>query len=103
MQSERMRQESLVCKKMDTILAAKVEADKKYESQRVELQKLRTQVISAETVDMSRKAQLNQQQQKMKREVDQAQETYAEKINQLKQENEQIKKRFQETTTQKGQ
>ena len=42
MQSERMRQESLVCKKMDTILAAKVEADKKYESQRVELQKLRT-------------------------------------------------------------
>jgi len=32
MQSERMRQESVVCKKMDNILAAKVEADKKYEA-----------------------------------------------------------------------
>ena len=38
---ERMRQESVVCRKMDEVLAAKQEADRKYETQRMEYDQMR--------------------------------------------------------------
>ena len=38
---ERMRAESIVSKKMDTVLAAKQEADRKYENQLKELEELK--------------------------------------------------------------
>ena len=44
MTKERARQESIVCKKMDSILAAKQEADRKFEVQQKELQQLRSQM-----------------------------------------------------------
>lgn len=42
-----MRAESIVCKKMDTVIAAKQEADRKYEQQRKEMERLRSQMTEA--------------------------------------------------------
>ena len=56
--SERSREETIVCRKMDKILVAKQEADKAYEKQRKELESLKTKLNSAQSIDESRKMHL---------------------------------------------
>ena len=46
---------------MDRIIAAKQEADLKYEQQRKELESLKTKLNSAQSIDESRKVHLAQQ------------------------------------------
>ena len=56
--SERSREETVVCRKMDKIIVAKQEADKNYEKQRREVESLKTQLNSAQSIDESRKMHL---------------------------------------------
>ena len=56
--ADRSRAETVVCQKMDNIIAAKQEADQKYEKQRHELDSLKAQLNSAQSIDESRKMHL---------------------------------------------
>ena len=46
-QQERLRSESVVCRKMDGILAARQAADLKYEKERKQVEALRGQFVGA--------------------------------------------------------
>ena len=84
------RKQTIVSKKMDTILAAKLEADRKYEAQRKELEALHKQMASNQQ-NKVKKAQLDGQQQKMRREMDQAVATFSTEMTKLKSENDSVK------------
>ena len=54
LQIERTRKQTVVAKKMDAVLQAKLEADRKYEAQRREFEALKHEVSLKEKLDQAK-------------------------------------------------
>ena len=95
LQIERSRKQTVVAKKMDAVVQAKLEADRKYEAQRRELEGLKNQISLKDKLDQAKKKQLENAEAKMKRDMDQAVATFTSDMATLKKENEQMQKQFE--------
>ena len=80
---------------MDAVVQAKLEADRKYEAQRRELEGLKNQISLKDKLDQAKKKQLENAEAKMKRDMDQAVATFTSDMATLKKENEQMQKQFE--------